>query len=74
MNKEIEIIDMKADNYSLEELSNKKDVLLNDYKALAIPLEYAQNDFEKNLIEEKRVVLAREIKYIAARIDETKEV
>ncbi len=70
MDKEIETID----NNSIEELSIKKDALLKEYKKLEEPLLYAQNDFEKSLIEEKRVVLAKEIKTLATQIQDIKEV
>ncbi|MDD3774591.1 MAG: hypothetical protein PHV08_01395 [Sulfurovaceae bacterium] len=70
MTEEIEIID----NNSIEELSNKKDLLLKQYKDLSEPLSYAQNDFEKSLIEEKRAVLVKEIKALATQIQDIKEV
>ncbi|MDY0195037.1 MAG: hypothetical protein WC253_02090 [Sulfurovaceae bacterium] len=70
MTEEIETID----NNSLEELSDKKDVLLKKYKDLSEPLSYAQNDFEKSLIEDKRALLAKEIKALAAQIQDIKEV
>ena len=70
MTEEIEIID----NNSIEELSNKKDLLLKQYKDLSEPLSYAQNDFEKSLIEEKIAVLAKEIKALAVQIQDLKEV
>lgn len=70
MTEEIETID----NNLTEELSNKKDALLKQYKDLSEPLSYAQNDFEKSLIEEKRVALAKEIKALAAQIQDIKEV
>ncbi|MGW8169405.1 MAG: hypothetical protein ACWGHH_05320 [Sulfurovaceae bacterium] len=70
MTEEIETID----NNSIKELSVKKDVLLKEYKKLEEPLLYAQNDFEKSLIEEKRVVLAKEIKALATQIQDIKEV
>ncbi len=58
----------------IDELISKKNKLLIKYKALAEPLEYAQNDFEKGLIEEKRAALAKEIKSLAAQIEQIKEV
>jgi len=70
MTEEMETID----NNSIEELSLKKDVLLKQYKDLSEPLSYAQNDFEKNLIEDKRAFLAKEIKALAAQIQDIKEV
>ena len=44
------------------------------YKALKVPLEYAQNDFDKGLIEEKMAILAKDIKSLVAQIEEIKEV
>ncbi len=70
MTEEIEIID----NNSIKELTNKKDILLKQYKDLSEPLIYAQNDFEKSLIEEQRTALAIEIKALAAQIQDIKEV
>ena len=68
MTEEIETIDL------LDKLSNKKDELLAQYKALKVPLEYAQNDFDKGLIEEKMAILAKDIKSLVAQIEEIKEV
>jgi hypothetical protein len=65
---EIETIDL------LDKLSNKKNDLLVQYKALKVPLEYAQNDFDKSLIEEKMAILAKDIKSLATHIEEIKEV
>lgn len=59
---------------TIDELTSKKNKLLIEYKALAQPLEYAQNDFEKGLIEEKRAALAKDIKSLAAQIEQLKEV
>ncbi|MBN2721856.1 MAG: hypothetical protein JXQ77_03460 [Campylobacterales bacterium] len=70
MTEEIETID----NNPIEELCIKKDILLKKYKDLSEPLSYAQNDFEKSLVEEKRAALAKEIKALAAQIDKIKEV
>lgn len=70
MDKETETID----NNSIEELFIKKDVLLKEYKSLEEPLLYAQNDFEKSLIEERRVILAKKIKTLATQIQDIKEV
>jgi hypothetical protein len=66
--RDIEIISQR------DELISKKNELLFKYKALAEPLEFAQNDFEKGLIEEKRAALAKEIKSLAAQIERIKEV
>jgi len=63
-----------TDKHLIEELSNKKDLLLKKYKDFSEPLSYAQNDFEKSLVEEKRAALAKEIKALAAQIDKIKEV
>lgn len=70
----IEMIEEIGTNDLLDKLSNKKNELLAQYKALKVPLEYAQNDFDKDLIEEKMAILAKDIKSLAAQIEEIKEV
>lgn len=54
----------------LEKLTIARASLLEAYKSLKEPLEYAQNDFEKGLIEEKRELLAHEIRQIASQMEE----
>ncbi len=68
------MIENTENTTKIDELISKKNKLLTEYKALAEPLEYAQNDFEKGLIEEKRVALAKDIKSLAAQIEQIKEV
>lgn len=54
---------------TLQELETKKRELLAQYKALQEPLEYAQNDFEVDLIQQKRQTLANQIKDLASQIN-----
>ncbi|SFV90400.1 hypothetical protein MNB_SV-4-754 [hydrothermal vent metagenome] len=46
----------------------KKEELLKQRKALLHDLEYAENDMEEGLIQEKREHLAKEIKILASKI------
>ena len=56
------------DELSLEELIKLKDKFLKEYKSLEFDLEYAQDDFEENIIEDKRKELAKKIKELAGKI------
>ncbi|MDD5406118.1 MAG: hypothetical protein PHE73_04145 [Sulfurovaceae bacterium] len=65
---------METDNNLLEKLYIQKEIMLKEYKSLQEPMALAENNFEKSLIEEKRALLAKEIKALSAQINELKEV
>jgi len=55
------------------ELEGLKNRLLKEYKALEFDLQFAQDDFEEDMINEKREKLASKIKEIAAKIKDIKK-
>jgi len=56
------------DELSLDELIKLKGMFLKEYKSLEFDLEYAQDDFEENMIEDKRKKLVKKIKELAGKI------
>jgi hypothetical protein len=62
------------DKLSLEELIDLKNKFLKEYKALEFDLEYAQDDFEKNMIEDKRKKLVKKIKELAGKIKDIENI
>jgi len=55
---------------TIENLEAQKKQLLAKYKALQEPLEYAQNDFELEIIKQQREALATQIKALASQINQ----
>ena len=55
---------------TIENLEAQKKQLLAKYKALQEPLEYAQNDFELEIIKQQREALATQIKDLASQINQ----
>ncbi|HFS85508.1 MAG TPA: hypothetical protein ENK72_02700 [Epsilonproteobacteria bacterium] len=53
-----------------EENTTQKAALLKEYKSYAADLEYAENDFEQELIQNKRDTLAKKIKALARELEE----
>lgn len=51
-------------------LQGLKAIFLGQYKALEEPLNYAQNDFESDLIKEQRALLVASIKEIVNTLEE----